>query len=154
MRILALNTLIVMTLSGAAWAQSLDKLAGKLSAGLKDRPSIRLAVLEFPYTGGKASEGPVIVQERLTTALAQNKKITLIERGLLKKVLGELNLQASGSMDEETVKKLGKMLGADAIVTGTLNDIKETQTEINARIVETETARILAAASLSVKKTW
>ena len=49
------------------------------------------------------------------------------------------------------MKKLGKMLGADAIVTGTLNDIA--QTEINARIVETETAKV-ATASLSVKKTW
>ena len=154
MKTLVLNIFILAVFCGGAWAQPLDKLAGKLSAGLKDRPAIKLAVLEFPYTGGKASEGPVIVQERLTTALAQNKKITLIERGLLKKVLGELNLQASGSIDEETVKKLGKMLGADAIVTGTLNDIKETQTEINARIVETETAKILAAASLSVKKTW
>ncbi len=154
MRSFILNILILTTLCGGAMAQSLDKLAGKLTAGLKDRPSIKLAVLEFPYTGGKASEGPVVIQERLTTALAQNKKITLIERGLLKKVLGELNLQASGSIDEETVKKLGKMLGADAIVTGTLNDLKENLTEINARVVETETAKILTAASLSVKKTW
>ena len=148
------SILILTAFSGGARAQSLDKLAGKLAAGLGDRPAIKLAVLEFPYTGGKASEGPVVVQERLTTALAQNKKITLIERSLLKKVMGELNLQNSGAMDEETVKKLGKMLGADAIVTGTLNDIKETQTEINARIVETETARILAAHALTVKKTW
>lgn len=154
MKTLILNIFILAAFCGGAWAQPLDKLAGKLSAGLKDRPAIKLAVLEFPYTGGKTSEGPVIVQERLTTALAQNKKITLIERGLLKKVLGELNLQASGSIDEETVKKLGKMLGADALVTGTLNDTEETRTEINARIVETETAKILAAASLSVKKTW
>ena len=145
---------LLCSFAGAAAAQSLAKLADKLSAGLKDRPSIKLAVLEFPYAGGKASEGPVVVQERLITALAQNKKITLIERGLLKKVMGELNLQASGAMDEATVKKLGKTLGADAIVTGTLNDLKESRTEINARVVETETAKILAAASLPVKKTW
>ncbi len=154
MKVIIFNIFILIAFSGGARAQSLDKLAGKLAAGLGDRPSIKLAVLEFPYTGGKASEGPVVVQERLTTALAQNKKITLIERGLLKKVMGELNLQSSGAIDEETVKKLGKLLGADAIVTGTLNDLKENQTEINARIVETETAKILAAAALSVKKTW
>ncbi|MDD2806072.1 MAG: FlgO family outer membrane protein [Elusimicrobiales bacterium] len=145
---------LLCAFAGAAGAQSLDKLADKLSAGLKDRPAIKLAVLEFPYAGGKVSEGPVVVQERLITALAQNKKITLIERGLLKKVMEELNLQSSGAMDEATVKKLGKMLGADAIVTGTLNDLKESKTEINARVVETDTAKILAAASLPVKKTW
>ena len=154
MRNLIISFFILLSFNGGASAQSLDKLAGKLAAGLEDRPSIKLAVLEFPYTGGKASEGPVVVQERLTTALAQNKKITLIERGLLKKVMGELNLQATGAIDEETVKKLGKMLGADAIVTGTLNDIKEDKAEINARVVETETAKILTASSLTVKKTW
>ena len=107
MRNLIISFFILLSFNGGASAQSLDKLAGKLAAGLEDRPSIKLAVLEFPYTGGKASEGPVVVQERLTTALAQNKKITLIERGLLKKVMGELNLQATGAIDEETVKKLG-----------------------------------------------
>jgi TolB-like protein len=154
MKNLLISLALVCACAGAAAAQSLDKLAAKLSAGLKDRPAIKLAVMEFPYAGGKVSEGPVVVQERLITALAQNKNITLIERGLLKKVMGELNLQASGAMDEATVKKLGKMLGADAVVTGTLNDLKESKTEINARVVETETAKILAAASLPVKKTW
>lgn len=139
---------------GAAAAEPFDKLARTLAGPLKDKPAIKLAVLEFPYAGGKASEGPVVVQERLTTALVQDKKITLIERGLLKKVMGELNLQASGSFDEETVRRLGKLLGADGIVTGTLNDIKEDKTEINARVVDTESAKILSAAALTVKKTW
>ncbi|MDO8806219.1 MAG: vWA domain-containing protein, partial [Elusimicrobiota bacterium] len=59
---------------------------------------------------------------------------------------------ARGQLPGQLVKRLRP--GAAAIVTGTLNDIKEFQTEINARIVEAETAKILAAASLSVKKTW
>ena len=154
MKKLLTSAILLGTLCGAAWAQPLDKLADRLLSGIKDRPAIKLAVLEFPYAGGRASDGPVIVQERLTTALAQNKKITLIERGLLKKVMGELNLQSSGAIDDETAKKLGKMLGADAVVLGTLNDLKETETEINARIVETETGKILAAASSNVEKTW
>ncbi len=138
-----------------AWAaQPLDKLADTLAAGLKDRPTIKLAVLEFPYTSGKGSEGPVVVQERLITALSKAKGVTLIERGQLKKVLGELNLQASGAMDEAAVKQVGKLLGADAVVTGTLNDIKEKRAEVNARVVETETGRILAAAAVQLEKTW
>ncbi len=154
MRKMLISVAAAAALCAPAHAQSLDKLAGKLCAPLKDRPAIRLAVLEFPYTGGKVSEGPVVVQERLTTSLAQNKKVTLIERGLLKKVMAELNLQASGAFDEETVKKLGKLLGADAIVTGTLNDVKDDRSEINARVVDAATAKILSAASYTVKKTW
>lgn len=145
---------LAAALCGPAWAGQLERLADKLGEGVKDRPAIKLAVLEFPYAGGKASDGPVIVQERLTTLLAQNRKVTLIERALLVKVMGELNLQSSGAIDDETVKKLGKLLGADALVTGTLNDVKETATEINARVVEAGSGRILAAASAEVEKTW
>lgn len=146
--------ILTAALCGPAWAGPLEKLAARLGDGVKDRPAIKLAVLEFPYAGGKASDGPVIVQERLTTLLAQNKKITLIERSLLRKVMGELNLQSSGAIDDETAKKLGALLGADAVATGTLNDVRKERTEINARVVETESGRILAAASASVEKTW
>lgn len=152
------RAILALTLSavfcGSAAAEPFEKLAGKLTSPLKDKPSIRLAVLEFPYVGAKSSEGPVVVQERLTTALVGEKKVTLIERGLLKKVMGELKLQSSGAFDDATVRKLGKMLGADAIVTGTLNDVKKGRTEINARVVNTESAKILAAYAVTVKKTW
>jgi TolB-like protein len=135
-------------------SQELTGLAGMLSAGIKDRPGIKLAVLSFPYTDEKASEGPVVVQERVTTLLAQNKDVTLIERGLMKKVMEELKLEASGAIDEDTVKKLGKLLGADAVVTGTINDLTDGRTEVNARVVETESGKILCAASSAVQKTW
>ena len=135
-------------------SEELKTLTDQLGSGVKDKPGIKLAVLEFAYTSGKVSDGPVIVQERLTTLLAQDKKLILIERNLLKKVLGELKLQASGAMDEETTKKLGKLLGADAVVTGTLNDTKDGETEINARVVESESGKILAAAAATIRKTW
>jgi TolB-like protein len=135
-------------------AQELSSVTDTLSAGVKDRPGIKLAVLSFAYTDEKPSEGPVVVQERVTTLLAQNKGITLIERGLMKKVMEELKLEASGAIDEDTVKKLGKLLGADAVVTGTLNDLADGRSEVNARVVETETGRIICAASAAVQKTW
>jgi curli biogenesis system outer membrane secretion channel CsgG len=135
-------------------SQQLSGLSSMLTAGLKDRPGIKLAVLSFAYTDGKASEGPVVVQERMTTLLAQNKGITLVERGLMEKVMGELKLEASGAMDEDTVQKLGKLLGADAVVTGTLNDVDDAKTEVNARVVETGTGKILCAASSTIDKTW
>ncbi|PKM96702.1 MAG: hypothetical protein CVU79_12125 [Elusimicrobia bacterium HGW-Elusimicrobia-3] len=135
-------------------ARELSDLSDSLAKGLKSRPGLKLAVLAFPYTSERASDGPVIIQERLTTLLAQKKKIVLVERGLLRKVMEELKLQASGAMDEATVRKLGKQLGADAVVTGTLNDLSDAETEVNARVVESETGKILAAASLAVRRTW
>ncbi|MEW6556752.1 MAG: FlgO family outer membrane protein [Elusimicrobiota bacterium] len=145
---------VLLMASQTAFSAELEKLALKLEEGIRDYQNIKMAVLEFPYTSHKPSEGPIIIQERLTTNFAQNKKITLIERNLLKKVLVELNLQSSGAIDEDTTKKLGKILGADAVVTGTLNDLENEEVEINARIVQTETGKILSAANTTIKKTW
>ncbi|MCG2726850.1 MAG: VWA domain-containing protein [Elusimicrobia bacterium] len=137
-----------------AAAGSIEKLADKLQNGLKTDTQLKIAVLEFNYTDGRNSQGPIIIQERLTTILAQNKNLTIIERNLLKKIMGELKLEASGAIDATTAKKIGKLLGVDAIASGTLNDLKNSQTEINARIIETESAKILSAASAIIEKTW
>ncbi|MBI4801853.1 MAG: VWA domain-containing protein [Elusimicrobia bacterium] len=159
-RALFLNLILGLAVAPPADAKSIIKelkaVAKTLQAAISDKPGLKLAVLSFPYTDGKASEGPVVVQERLTTLFIQNKKITVIERNLLKKAMGELSLQVSGVIDETTVKKLGKMLGASAVVYGTLHDLSDKETELNARIMEVETGITFAGASASeiIKKTW
>ena len=146
--------LIFSLISSSVVAGPIEKLADKLQKGLKTDTQLKIAVLDFNYTDGRNSQGPMIVQERLTTLLAQNKKLIIIERNLLKKILGELKLEASGVIDTKTAKKIGKLLGVDAIASGTLNDLKNSKTEINARIIETESAKILSASSAIIKKTW
>ncbi|MDA8242615.1 MAG: FlgO family outer membrane protein [Elusimicrobia bacterium] len=141
----------------AAPSEELAGLAKSLFKGLKKNKGLKLAVLEFPYAGGggaASSAGPAVVQERLTTELAQYEDLTLIERALLNKVLAELKLQVSGAMDDDSVKKLGRTLGADAVVLGTLNDLKDGRAEVNARAVDTESGKILAAASAAIGRTW
>ncbi len=150
----AVLLLAVSILAAPAGAEPLKKLAKKLQKGVKDQPQIKVAVLDFAYHDGALSSGSSIVQERLTTYLAQNKKIEVIERKLLKKILEEMKLESTGIIDPDTTRKLGKLLGAGALVTGTLNDLSEKKTEVNARIIQTETGKILAAGRTVVKRTW
>ena len=110
-------------------------------------------MLNFPYHDGGLSSGSSIVQERLTTFLVESGKIEVIERNLLKKILDEMKLETTGVIDEKTTKELGKVLGVSGIVTGTLNDLKK-KTEVNARIIHTQTGKILAAGSVKIKRTW
>jgi hypothetical protein len=59
-----------------------------------------------------------------------------------------------GLIDPDTAKKMGAVLGVDAIVTGTLIDLDNGKTEVNARMIATETGEILSAAQTHVKRTW
>lgn len=146
--------LSAMFLAGAVFADEYDTLAKKLSKGVEKLPSKKIAVMSFPHHDGGISSGSLAVSERLTTRLAGIKGVKVIERSLLDKVLSEMKLETSGVIDSETSKKLGKVLGVDAIVTGTLIDLKDNKTEVNARMINTETGEILSAAVEKIERTW
>jgi len=48
------------------------------------------------------------------------KNIDVVERYKLNEVMKEYNLASSGMLDPDTVKKIGRLLGADAILAGTV----------------------------------
>jgi len=48
------------------------------------------------------------------------KSIDIVERFKLDAVMKEFSLASSGMLDSETVKKIGKLVGADAILAGTV----------------------------------
>ena len=60
--------------------------------------------------------------EMLVTALAETKKYTLIERNKLEAVMQEQKLGASGAVTAQTAAKIGRLLGANYIITGAVTE--------------------------------
>ncbi|MDA8243099.1 MAG: FlgO family outer membrane protein [Elusimicrobia bacterium] len=129
-------------------------LAERLSAACGKMQNKKVAVLPFSYTDRRESDDGVVVSERLITRMIQEDKLEVVERNLLEKVMGELKLQYSGGVDENSIKHLGKILGVEAVVTGTLTRQSGGTLEINARVIRTETAGILSASSARVPLDW
>ena len=69
------------------------------------------------------------VAEMLVTALSETKKYTLIERNKLEAVLAEQKLGSSGAVTVQTAAKIGRLLGANYIITGAVTEfgIKESK---------------------------
>lgn len=114
----------------------------------------KIAVAGFSYSDGRDSRDGGVVAERITTELVKLKKIKVIERKEIEKVFEELKLQRSGAIDSDSVKDIGKMLGADWVVVGTLTELPDKQLELNARIVGVESGEIINATSAHLKKDW
>ncbi|MDD5686787.1 MAG: FlgO family outer membrane protein [Elusimicrobia bacterium] len=131
-----------------------DTIARELSDASNLLTQHKVAIMPFAYTDKRKSDGGIIIAERLTTRIVKLKKLQVIERELLEKVVQELHLESSGIADVETTKQLGKVLGVDAIITGTLLDVEDGQVEINARMIKTETAEVIATAVAEIKKIW
>lgn len=130
-----------------------DQLVKEISdagANLKNRS---IALIPFSDSDEKASrKNANIISERILTKLIKSGTFKIIERNLLDKVLKELNLQASGAIDPENTKKLGGILEVEAIITGTIAEPSHGEIEVNARLIDVETAQVIGASRILLDK--
>ncbi|MFY9751211.1 MAG: CsgG/HfaB family protein [Candidatus Acidiferrales bacterium] len=146
-------------------------------------PKKRVAILNFDYGTVQSSVDAVFgsnqdigkgISDLLVQKLVQDGKYSVIERAALDKVLAEQNFSNSDRADSSTAAKIGRVLGVDAIITGSITqfgrDDKNTTVGgggigglgrfgiggvsshsykavvgITARLVDTSTAEILSA---------
>jgi curli biogenesis system outer membrane secretion channel CsgG len=114
----------------------MNRLALVLLLALATAPALaqaparkRVAVLDFDYAtvhsyvtdiwGSDVDIGKGIA-DMLVTELVRNGTYSVIERKQLDRVLGEQNFQQSGRADASTAARLGRLLGVDAIIIGSI----------------------------------
>jgi len=158
MRKISIILLVFVSLSrimSGGLTQTIDEALGDLSeqiiASTSETNRQKIAIIEFSDLDGKITELGKFVSEGLVTRLVKSKKFNVVERQILDKVIEEHKLTLTGLIDEATAKEISKILGLDAICSGTITDLVNS-VEINARIISTETGSILAAASVEIKK--
>ena len=87
--------------------------------------------------------------EMLITALIQGDRFSVMERVQLEKILEEQSLTQTGVIDAETAIEVGKLSGLEGVIVGSISQLK-TSIEADARLIEVETGKALAAASANV----
>ena len=122
--------------------QPLDRIVAAMTDSGARTPARKIVVHEFTDMSRRVTPEGQLVAERLTTKLVQTGKFQMIERSRLEAALKELNIQASGVIDENTAIRAGRLLGAEAVVTGTLARLNG-KFEVNARMISVETGVII-----------
>ena len=108
-------------------------------------PSLTLALMAIQMQGTlspRAGE-PEFLWLRLTQAMQAHGRLKLVERELMDKLLAELKLSASALTESQTALRVGKLLAARLIATGTVRRSGEAG-QIGVRLIETETGTIQA----------
>jgi len=131
--------------------KQLDNLSLQIVASLSSEGVTKIAVIEFSDIEGKITNLGRFIAEELITRLYRTGKFEVIERQLLSKVLKEHSLNMSGIIDQNSAIEIGKILGVDAIATGSLTDFGNS-IKINARLINTETGKIFSVASGTITK--
>jgi TolB-like protein len=114
------------------------------------RPGI--AVLPFDNSGsyGQDKENFDALQKgiagMLISELAANPAARVVEREQIQSLLDEQHLGATGQVDPQTAAKVGKLVGARYIITGTFVDFYG-DFRVDLRLVNTETSEIIKVES-------
>ena len=144
----------------------------------------RVAVFDFDYATVQTSTAALFgtnvdvgrgISDLLVRHLVQDGTYSVIERQQMAKILGEQNFSNSDRADASSAAKIGKLLGVDAIIVGSItqfgNDNKDTKVggggggwggfgvggfshkkskavvQVDARLVNIDTAEIMGVAS-------
>src|SRR4051812_6983165 len=128
MKQIALSTILLVCIgpmvgrirAQASLDQRVSELSKQISEDLTENQKRTIAVVEFEDLEGHVTTFGRFVAEELITRLYQTKKFKVIERQLLNKVIAEQKLSLAGIIDQTAAQKLGKLLGVDAIASGTI----------------------------------
>ena len=146
-----------------------------LAADKSSKP--RIAVIEFKnkadnqwwYHGGAEA-----MQDVFVTELVKSGKFRVVEREQLQALMAEKNLSLSGDVDPSTAVKIGKLLGVNYLLTGSVTEYGVTDkgahgrsigrlpgfaagkrsfvAAVNARVIDTSTGEIAWADEASAEE--
>ncbi|OGR87952.1 MAG: hypothetical protein A3A86_06100 [Elusimicrobia bacterium RIFCSPLOWO2_01_FULL_60_11] len=96
----------------------------------------------------------------LTTELMATGKFDVVERSRIKKMLEEQHFGLTGAVDAETAQKVGKLIGAQGIMIGSVGEYgRKISTDLrggmlstlslSARLISVETGLVIWSASVS-----
>lgn len=156
--VVALAVVIQVTLFSLCYGatqgfeRSMDTLARAVTENMSRSGKQFVAVLDFSDLNGRISELGSFVAEELLGRIHRLQKVKIVERRLVYRIVEEHGFGMSGVVDEKSVKRLGSMIGADTICTGTISDLR-TVIKINARMLDVERGLVFAAATAELDKT-
>ncbi len=127
---------------------SLDLLSERMKTLSRKQAEsfVRPRVLACMGPNGDNPEDTALVRSRLYSSLNKIGGCILVERDSIDELMQEIKLGQSEWADSRATTEIGKLLPASLILFGEITPIGGRQ-EINLRIVDTETSRVLSSAS-------
>jgi len=108
---------------------SLQAIAGDLQ-GLKKR----IAVIDFEDRSGWGHNIGSGLADMLVTELVKSKQFMVIEREELNRILEEQGLGMSGAVTPQSAAQVGKLLGVEMMVTGSISEFGEKKSGLGGSI--------------------
>ena len=108
------------------------RMETRLDAGTK------IALINFTSPSQAFSD---YVLDELSAVLVNNGHLVVVDRANLDRIRQELGFNVSGEVSDQSMQEIGQMLGAQALVTGSLTSIADLR-RVMFKVIMTETAAV------------
>lgn len=125
----------------------------KINSSFAEEVLKTIAILDFENNTGFSAQDNLkkALSDSLTINLAKYKSLSIVERTRLKDAVSEVTLSQSTFVSADNAIKIGKTLGAEYVLLGSISKIGEIF-EVSERIVQVETSKIIDAKSIRCSK--
>ena len=133
-------------------ARTVENKIAELSDTLMKKLNKTGQIAVFDFVG--LNDEKLILGKRISESLVTNfsqKDYKIVERKLLESVLKEQSFQQTGLTGDSVRNEIGKFLGADAVLVGTIKVEKE-ELIINSRIIDLKTGTVISSGRIIFPK--
>lgn len=132
--------------------QGIQLLSDRLVASAGQRQIGMVAVADFVGPSDRITPLGRHISDKLNVKLFSSGIFKdFMERKQLKQVLQSMKHENTGYFDQSTVTKLGKMVGVESMVIGTIKDLGSAL-DVTAKIIESETGKLQGTADILIIK--
>jgi len=152
--ILVLITFFLLSPSiGMTYEKEVQSLSLTIAEKVATADKKRIAVVDFTDLKGNVTELGRFLAEEFSVSLAGlGKGFEVVDRTHLKSIIAEHKLSTTGIIDPQTARKLGKIAGVEALVTGTITPFGDS-VRLAIKVLDTNTARVITGITGNIAKT-
>ena len=152
-QVIGLSILLFLAVGGALYSQNVMGLDRAIKTGAEEIEAkltrgVKVVVLNFRSPSQRFSD---YVLDELMTELVRNGKVTVVDRANLELIRREMDFQMSGEVSDSSAQAIGQMLGAQSIVSGSIEEVGN-QYRIRFRTIEVSSAAIQVLSSFNVQR--
>ncbi|MCI5193648.1 MAG: hypothetical protein D3915_11070 [Candidatus Electrothrix sp. AU1_5] len=145
--------LLLFVSTAFAYEKEINTLSAAMAEKISKAGRSSVAVVDFTDLEGNVTQLGRFIAEEFSTALAgAGKGFKVIDRTHLNSIIKEKKLSTTGLIDPVTARKLGKIVGVQALITGTLTPFGE-NVRVAVKVLDTATAEIIDATREKIAKT-
>ena len=148
---ISISLIFFLFISGihAQQTENLNTVVKRSARGIEDTlpQGTMVAVINFASPSEAFSD---YIVDELSGELVTGRKVTIVDRRSLTHIREEMNFQLSGDVSDESAQAIGKLLGAQFIVSGTLTNMGSFF-RFRIRVINVETAVLQNQISLNLQ---